>query len=129
MNTLEAIQMELGDKFQTLWAHTITRGRRGARVSPANPGNRILWGPTLKETEEEDVKMFDMGNLGTYLPSWEVNGEAGLECQGMLRPAFELALEGNQLEPAGKANPKTANVACLFLKKHLKLKKSHVITL
>ena len=64
-----------------------------------------------------------------FLPSWEVTGEAGIECKGVLRPAFELALEGNQLEPQGRAIPQTANPLCLFLKKTLKLKRGAIIAL
>ena len=120
--------MELGDNFQTLWAHTITRGNRGVRVAPAT-GSSVLWVPHLAETETADVEAFSMLCLGAFLPSWEVKGETGLECQGLLRPAFELALRGNQLEPAGNANPQSANPVCLFLKKALRLQKSQMITL
>ena len=33
----------------------------------------------------------------------------------VLRPAFPLALEGNQLEPQGRASPQFANPLCVSL--------------
>ena len=47
----------------------------------------------------------------------------------VLRPAFALALEGNQLEPQGRASPQFANPLCPFLKKSMKLKKGNIIAL
>ena len=77
-------------------------------------------GPGSFSAVEADVNTFDMSSLGKFLPSWEVIGEAGIECKGVLRPAFALALAGNQLEPSP---------LCLFLKKNMKLKKGNIIVL
>ena len=132
MMTLESIAAQLGgpSPFKTLWAHTVTFGKRGVKVVPTNPSTRVLWTPKLAASgADADVEAFDANCMGAFLPSWEVKGEAGLECRGLLRPAFALALEGNCLEPAGKANPQTANVVCLFLKKALKLSRDHLIAL
>ena len=86
-------------------------------------------GPGSFSAVEADVNTFDMNSLGKFLPSWEVIGEAGIECKGVLRPAFALALAGNQLEPVGRASPQLANPLCPFLKKSMKLKKGTIIAL
>ena len=132
MMTLEGIAAELGGQspFKTLWAHTVTFGKRGVKVVPTNPSTRVLWTPKLAASgADADVEAFDANCMGAFLPSWEVKGETGLECQGVLRPAFALALDGTCLEPAGKATPQTANAVCLFLKRALKLSRDHLITL
>ena len=131
MRTLEDIQKELGDSFQTLWAHTITRGARGVRVAPAHSSAHVMWIPTLVKLEDGPGE-FTMDCLNRFAPSWEVrDGEAGLECSGFLRPAFEVSLDGNQLAPGkqvGEAD-RSKNPACLFLRKTIKLKKSQMIVL
>ena len=127
MKTLEAIRAEAGDAFVTLYAHTIFHNIQSIRVSPDD--RRVVWSPTILETVEADVNTFDMNSLGKFLPSWEVIGEAGIECKGVLRPVFALALAGNQLEPVGRASPQLANPLCLFLKKSMKLKKGNIIAL
>ena len=126
MRTLEAIRAEVGDAFVTVYAHTVVNGSRSVRIAPGD--KRVVWHPIL-QSMEADVSAFDMNSLGKFLPSWEVMGEAGIECKGLLRPAFALALEGNQMEPEGKASPRTANPLCLFLKKALKLKKGAIFVL
>ena len=74
----------------------------------------------------------ELQGLNRFTPSWEVrDGEAGLECSGFLRPAFEVSLDGNQLAPGkqvGEAD-RSKNPACLFLRKTIKLKKSQMIVL
>ena len=126
MRTLEAIRAEVGDAFVTVYAHTVVNGSRSVRIAPGD--KRVVWHPILQSVEA-DVSAFDMNSLGKFLPSWEVMGEAGIECKGLLRPAFALALEGNQMEPEGRASPRTANPLCLFLKKALKLKKGAIFVL
>ena len=131
MRSLEDIQKELGNSFQTLWAHTITRGARGVRVAPAHSSAHVMWIPKLVKLEDGPDE-FTMDCLNRFAPSWEVrDGEAGLECSGFLRPAFEVSLDGNQLAPGkqvGEAET-SANPACLFLRKAIKLKKSQMIVL
>ena len=131
MRSLEDIQKELGDSFQTLWAHTITRGARGVRVAPAHSSAHVMWIPKLVKLEDGPGE-FTMDCLNRFAPSWEVrDGEAGLECSGFLRPAFEVSLDGNQLAPGkqvGEAE-RSANPACLFLRRTIKLKKSQMIVL
>ena len=133
MMTLEGIAAELlqvSSSFKTLWAHSVTFGKRGVKVVPSSPSSRVLWTPKLAASgADADVEAFDANCMGAFLPSWEVKGETGLECRGVLRPAFALALDGTCLEPAGKATPQTANPVCLFLKKALKLSRDHLITL
>ena len=129
MMTLEMIAAQLGGQFKTLWAHTVTFGKRGVKVMPANSSQRIVWTPKCADIEADDVQAFSANCLAAFLPSWEVKGETGLECRGVLRPAFALALDGACLEPAGKLDPQSANPVCLFLKKTLKLNKDHIITL
>ena len=83
-----------------------------------------MWIPTLVKLEDGPGE-FTMDCLNRFAPSWEVrDGEAGLECSGLLRPAFEVSLAGNQLGPEKSANP-----ACLFLRKAIKLKKKAMIVL
>ena len=127
MKTLEAIRAEVGDVFATVYAHNVSNGSRFVRISPGD--KRVVWHPTFLQTVEADISAFDMSSLGKFLPAWEIMGEAGIECKGLLRPAFALALEGNQLEPVGRASPQTANPLCLFLKKALKLKKGTIVVL
>ena len=129
MMTLETIAAQLGGHFKTLWGHTVTFGKRGVKVVPASSSQRILWTPKCADIEADDVQAFSANCLAAFLPSWEVKGETGLECRGVLRPAFALELQGACLEPAGKSNPQTSNPVCLFLKRKLKLNKDHIITL
>ena len=109
-----------------MYAHTISHGSRSIRVSPGD--RRVVWSPTMLETVEADVNTFDMNSLGKFLQSWEKTGEAGIECGGVLRPAFSLTLLDNQMEPQGRGSH-SPNPLCLFLKKNLKLKKGHIIVL
>ena len=131
MRSLEDIQKELGDSFQTLWAHTITRGARGVRAAPAHSSAHVMWIPKLLKLEDGPDE-FTMDCLNRFAPSWEVrDGEAGLECSGFLRSAFEVSLDCNQLAPGkqvGEAE-RSANPACLFLRRTIKLKKSQMIVL
>ena len=115
MRSLEDIQKELGNSFQTLWAHTITRGARGVRVAPAHSSAHVMWIPKLVKLEDGPDE-FTMDCLNRFAPSWEVrDGEAGLECSGFLRPAFEVSLDGNQLAPmkqVGEAENRQIQHAC-----------------
>ena len=90
-----------------------------------------MWIPKLVKLEDGPEE-FTMDCLNRFAPSWEErDGEAGLECSGFLRPAFEVFLDGNQLTPtkqAGEAD-KSANPACLFLRKAIKLKKGQMMVL
>ena len=126
MKTLEAIRAEVGDVFAKVHAHNVSNGSRSVRISPST---NVVWHPTFLQTVEADISAFDMSSLGKFLPAWEIMGEAGIECKGLVRPAFALALEGNQLEPVGRASPQTANPLCLFLRKALKLKKGTIVVL
>ena len=126
MKTLEAIRAEVGEAFVTLYGHHISNGSRATRVWPW--GKRCAWSPTISESVEADVATFDMNSLGKFLQSWEKTGEAGIECGGVLRPAFSLTLLDNQMEPQGRGSH-SPNPLCLFLKKNLKLKKGHIIVL
>ena len=130
MCSLVNIQKELGDSFQTIWVHTITRGSRGVRVAPAHASAHVLWIPKLVKLED-GADAFTMDCLNMFAPSWEVrDGEAGLECSGFLRPAFEVRLDGNQLGPQKIAEPaRQVNPACLFLRKTLKLKQGEMMVL
>ena len=129
MMTLEMIAAQLGGQFNTLWAHSVTFGKRGVKVAPASSSQRILWTPKCADIEADDVQAFSANCLAAFLPSWEVKGETGLECRGVLRPAFALALDGVCLEPAGKSDPQTATPVCLFIKKALKFNRDHMSTL
>ena len=130
MRSLEDIQKELGNNFQTLWAHTITRGARGVRVAPAHSSAHVMWIPKLVKLEDGPEE-FTMDCLNRFAPSWEErDGEAGLECSGFLRPAFEVSLDGNQLSPTKVGEPASGgNPACLFLRKAIKLKKRQMLVL
>ena len=127
MSNLENIQKELGDKFQTLWAHTITRGSRGVRVAPAHANAHVMWIPKM----EDDSSNFTMSCLNKFAPSLEVrDGDAGLECSGFLRPAFEVRLDGNQLTPGkGLGESSEQNPVCLCLRKSVKLRRAQVMVL
>ena len=72
---------------------------------------------------------FTMDCLNSFAPSWEIRGgEAGLECSGFLRPAFEVSLDGNQLGP-GKNLGLATIPACLFVRKPIKLKRHQLMSL
>ena len=122
MQTLEMIERQLGDSCETVWAHSLTRGARTVRIAPVNM--QVLWHPMLEEPA--DGSSFDVNNLGQWVPSREERTGTGLECKGVLRCAFEVALEGKQLTPDNRPN---GNPLCLFMKKILTLKPSQLFVL
>ena len=65
------------------------------------------------------------------MPPRKMQAATGLECSGLLRPAFEVHLDGpnkNTLTPA--ANPATGgHPLCLSLKKNLILKPGQLVVL
>ena len=61
------------------------------------------------------VEEFDTSRLGAWVPSREQKIVTGLECTGLLRPAFEVQLDGTN--------------QCLFLKKNLILKPGQLVVL
>ena len=70
------------------------------------------------------VEEFDTSRLGAWVPSCEQQTAAGLECVGLLRPAFEVQLDGlNRKTLTPDANPATS------LKKHLILKPGQMVVL
>ena len=74
------------------------------------------------------VEEFDTSRLGAWVPSREQKTSTGLECTGLLRPAFEVLLYKKTLIP--DANPATGgNPLCLFLKKNLILKPGQLVVL
>ena len=44
------------------------------------------------------VEEFDTSRLGAWVPSREQQTATGLECTGLLRPAFEVQLDGPKQE-------------------------------
>lgn len=127
MQTLDEIQKELGaNAFEDLWAHSITRGARGIRVSPVDTS--VWWVP--KTIGEEDPASFCSTRLGAWLPSRERKTDTGVECAGLLRPAFHVILDGaskKTLTP--DADPVKGNALCLFLKRCIMLKPGQLIVL
>ena len=116
MQTLEDIHSELGaggGGFDDVWAHCITRGARAVRVPPVE--TPVWW---LPETiAPEDPASFDASSLGAWLPSRAQQTATGLECTGLLRPAFEVQLDGpNKKTLTPDANPASGNPVCLCLK-------------
>ena len=89
-----------------------------------------MWIPKLVKLEDGPNE-FTTDCINRFMPSWENrNGEAGLECSGFCRPAFEVRLDGNQLVPTKPLDAdRLANPACLFLRKQIRLKKNHMIVL
>jgi len=77
------------------------------------------------------VEEFDILRLGAWVPSREQQTATGLECVGLLRPAFEVQLDGpNKKTLTPNANPATGgNPLCLFLKKNLVLKPGQLAVL
>ena len=77
------------------------------------------------------VEEFDTSRLGAWVPSREQQTATGLECAGLLRPAFEVQLDGpNRKTLTPDANPATGgNPLCLFLKKNLILKPGQMVVL
>ena len=77
------------------------------------------------------VEEFGTSRLGAWLPSREKQTDTGLECAGLLRPAFEVSLDGTKkktLTPNG--NPATGGIPlCLFLKENLILKPGQLVVL
>ncbi len=129
MQTLEEIQSELGTGgggFDDVWAHCITRGARVVRLSPVD--TPVWWVP--KTIAPEDPASFDASSLGAWLPSREQQTATGLECTGLLRPAFEVQLDGaNKKTLTPDANPASGNPLCLFLKKTLIMKPGQLVVL
>ena len=130
LQTLEEIQSELGGAvgFDDVWAHCLTRGARAVRISPVE--THVWWVPK-GVMPDVAVEEFDTSRLGAWVPSREQQTATGLEVTGLLRPAFEMQLDGlngNTLTP--DANPATGgNPLCLFLKKNLILKPSQMVVL
>ena len=129
MQTLEEIQSELGaEGFSDVWAHNVTRGARAVRISPVVV--QVWWVPKGVNPDMA-VEEFGISQLGAWVPSREKQTDTGLECTGLLRPAFEVKLEGlngktltPDLNPASGGNP-----LCLFLKKALILKAGQMAVL
>ena len=73
---------------QTLnsYGHSITRGARVIKVIPGQP--QVSWVPTL--AKPADGSTFSAQCLGQWQRSHEVVAEKRVECQGVLRLAFEL---------------------------------------
>jgi hypothetical protein len=129
LQTLEELQSELGAAaFDNVWAHSVTRGARAVRVSPVD--TPVWWVPKAVMPEDE-VAAFDASQLGAWVPSREQQTATGLECAGLLRPAFEVQLDGpNKKTLTPDANPATGgNPLCLFLKKNLILKPEQLVVL
>ena len=129
LQTLEEIQSELGAVgFDDVWAHCLTRGARAVRIAPVE--TQVWWVPK-GVMPDVAVEEFDTSRLGAWVPSREQQTATGLECAGLLRPAFEVALGGTHsrtLTP--DANPATGgNPLCLFLKKNLILKPGQLVVL
>ena len=107
-------------------AHCITRGARATRLCPVD--TPVWWVP--KTTSPEGPALFDASSLGPWLPSREQETATGLECTGLLRPAFEVQLDGpNKKTLTPDANPAIANPLCLFLKKALIMKDKQLVAL
>ena len=129
MQTLEDIQTELGGEgaFDDVWGHSVKRGARSTRIGPGE--TPVWWVP--KGVMNVAVEEFDTSRLGAWVPSREQQAATGLECTGLLRPAFEVQLVGtNKRTLTPDANPATGgNPLCLFLKKNLILKPGQLVVL
>jgi len=126
LQTLEQIQTELGAaRFDDVWAHSLTHGARAVRISPVD--THVWWVPK----GDAAVENFDSSCLGAWVPSREQQTATGLECIGLLRPAFEMVLDGpNKKTLIPHANPAVGgNPLCLFLKKNLFLKPGQLVVL
>jgi hypothetical protein len=92
MQTLEELQARARHQLRRCVGaldHQVTRCARAVRVAPVN--TPVWWQPAL--ADPEDGSSFDPTNLGQWVPTRELNSATGLECAGMLRPAFEVQLE------------------------------------
>ena len=78
--------------FDDVWAHALTRGARAIRISPVESA-KVWWAP-MGVMPDVAVEEFDTSRLGARVPSCEKQTAAGLECAGLLRPAFKVQLEG-----------------------------------
>ena len=128
LQTLEEIHSELGAVgFDDIWAHCLTRGARAIRVSPVETA-KVWWVPQ-GVMPDVAVEEFDTSRLGAWVPSCEQQTATGLECVGLLRPAFEVQLEGpNNKTLTPDANPGGKPLR-LFLKKNLILKPGQLVVL
>ena len=129
LQTLEGTQSELGAVgFDDVWAHCLTRGARAVRIWPVE--THVWWVPK-GVMPDVAVEEFDTSRLGAWVPSREQQTNTGLECAGLLRPAFEVHLDGpNKKTLTPDANPATGgNPLCLFLKKNLILKPGQLVVL
>ena len=111
LQTLEEIQSELGaGGFDDVWAHCVTRGGRADRISPVE--THVWWVPK-GVMPDVAVEEFDISRLGAWVPSREQQTATGLECAGLLRPAFEVQLDGpNRKTLTPGANPATGGIDC-----------------
>ena len=125
----EEIQSDLGAVgFDEVWAHCLTRGARAVRIWP---GETHVWWVSKGVMPDVAVEEFDISRLGAWVSSREQHTATGLEIAGLLRPAFEVQLDGlNRNTWTLDANPATGgNQLCLFLKKNLILKPGQMVVL
>ena len=106
----------------------MTRGARAVRISPAE--THVWWVPK-GVMPDVPVEEFDASRLGAWVPSREQKTATILECAGLLRPAFEVQLDGaNKKTLTLCASPATGgDPLCLFLKKNLILKPGQLVVL
>ena len=81
--------------FDGVWAHSLTHGARGVRISSVEI--HVWWVPK-GVVPDVVVEEFDTSRLGAWVPSYEQQTATGLECAGLLRPAFEVQLDGPKQE-------------------------------
>ena len=66
-------------------------------------------------------------NMGQWQNSHEVPVEKGIECKGLLRPAFEMVLDSSrQLSPSAAFD---ANAMCFFSAKKFNVKAKSLVAL
>ena len=127
MQTLQEIEKEVRSVGFRVYGHVIARTSSSVSISPGQVP--VFWIPTKRTTEAvvgADGGQFNNDSLCTWLPSFERTFKKGVECTGLLRPAFEVVLSGQKFAPSTKVN---ANPVCLFTCKRLDLKPKELISL
>ena len=112
-----------GPRDIKVYGHGIARGTKRTQVMPGDPD--VSWLPKMQEAE--NGSSFTAMNMGQWQNSHEVPVEKGVECEGLLRPAFEMTLDSSrQLSPSPAFD---ANAMCLFSAKKFNVKAKSLVAL
>ena len=125
VKTLQAIEKEVGSIGFRVCGHVVTRNAHQAQITSGT--SQVYWLPMERATEAVlSGEEFDRNSLCTWLRSVERVVKKRIECVGLVRPAFEVALVEHTLGPSNKTS---ANPLCIFTNKRLELKPKELVAL